>query len=197
VLTRLLQSDPALEGVGLVIFDEFHERSLQADLGLALCLEAQATLRPDLRLLIMSATLDGVAIAKLLGDAPLLTSEGQSFPAETRYAKHPPLSPTEREVTTTILRVLKEEPGDMLVFLPGSAEIRRVAGQLEQEALGAQVVITPPLWRSPLERPGAGYPAESQRPAQGGAGYLHRRDQPDNRGDPGGDRQRADAGAPF
>ncbi len=86
VLTRLLQSDPALEGVAAVIFDEFHERSLQADLGIALALDARAHLRPDLRLLVMSATLDGAAVARLLGDAPLITAHGRIFPVETRYA---------------------------------------------------------------------------------------------------------------
>jgi len=85
VLTRLLQEDPALDAVGLVLFDEFHERSLQADLGLALCLDSQAALREDLRLVAMSATLDGAALARLLGDAPILTSEGRIYPVDTRY----------------------------------------------------------------------------------------------------------------
>src|SRR5690606_33516242 len=80
VLTRMLQSDPSLDGVGLVVFDEFHERSLQADLGLALAFQAQGLLRPDLRLLVMSATLDGEPVARLLGGAPVVTSEGRSFP---------------------------------------------------------------------------------------------------------------------
>ena len=85
VLTRMLHEDAALEGVGLVIFDEFHERSLNADLGLALSLETQAVLRPELRLLVMSATLDGAAVAGLLGDAPVIASEGRTFPIELRY----------------------------------------------------------------------------------------------------------------
>ena len=94
VLTRLLQEDPALEGVAAVIFDEFHERSLQADLGLALCLDARAALSPDLRVLVMSATLDGAAVAQLLGDAPRVSAPGHSFAVETRYAgKGPPLLP--------------------------------------------------------------------------------------------------------
>ncbi|HJX19558.1 MAG TPA: DEAD/DEAH box helicase, partial [Steroidobacteraceae bacterium] len=86
VLTRLLQSDPALEGVAAVIFDEFHERSLQADLGLALALDARTHLTPELRLLVMSATLDGAAVARLVGDAPLVSAHGRIFPVETRYA---------------------------------------------------------------------------------------------------------------
>src|SRR5919199_1745879 len=90
ILTRFLQSDPTLEGIGLVIFDEFHERSLHADLGLALALETRAVLREDLRILVMSATLDGAAVAALLGDAPVITSEGRSYPVETRYVPRRP-----------------------------------------------------------------------------------------------------------
>ena len=126
VLTRMLQSDPALEGVGLVIFDEFHERSLHADLGLALALETQAVLRPDLRLLVMSATLDGEAVARLLGDAPIVTSEGRSHPVETRYLAQRPEGRLEATVTRATLRALDTEGGDVLVFLPGAGEIRRV-----------------------------------------------------------------------
>ena len=85
ILIRLLQRDPALEGIGAVLFDEFHERSLDADLGLALCLQTQSVLRDDLRLLVMSATLDGTAVARLLDDAPVITSEGRAFPVETRH----------------------------------------------------------------------------------------------------------------
>jgi ATP-dependent helicase HrpB len=131
VLTRLLQDDPSLAGYGAVLFDEFHERSLQADLGLALALEAQASLRPDLRLVVMSATLDGAAVARLLGDAPLITSEGRAFPVETRFA--PPLergARIEGHLTAVVLRALREEEGSLLAFLPGQAEIRRVADLL-------------------------------------------------------------------
>src|SRR5215213_4793497 len=85
ILTRFLQADPALDGVGLVIFDEFHERNLQSDIGLALTLQTRAVLRPDLRVLVMSATLDGARVARMLGDAPIVTSEGRAFPVETRY----------------------------------------------------------------------------------------------------------------
>ncbi|MGB9429730.1 MAG: ATP-dependent helicase HrpB [Gammaproteobacteria bacterium] len=131
VLTRLLQSDPSLSDYGLVIFDEFHERSLHADLALALCLETRQALRLDLRLAVMSATLDAEPVAHLLGDPPLLTSEGRSFPVDTRYR---PLIPRERiepQVTNTLRRVLKEEAGGVLVFLPGGGEIRRVAAMLD------------------------------------------------------------------
>jgi ATP-dependent helicase HrpB len=147
VLTRLLQDDPNLTDVGLVIFDEFHERSLQADLGLALCLEIQAALRDDLRLLVMSATLAGDKVSTLLGDAPLITSSGRSFPVETRYLPPDPRRTTGPafldHVTSTIKRALIEEPGSILVFLPGAAEIKRVERLLRAAELGAQTHICP------------------------------------------------------
>jgi ATP-dependent helicase HrpB len=129
ILGRMLQQDPALEDVGLVVFDEFHERSLNADLGLALCLDAQRNLRDDLRILAMSATLDGGAVAALLGGAPVVRSHGRSFPVEVRYARRAP-EHVEREVANTVRRALAEEPGDALVFLPGAPEIRRVERNL-------------------------------------------------------------------
>ena len=153
VLTRLLQDDPALEGVAAVIFDEFHERSLQADLGLALVLDARATLAPELRVLVMSATLDGTAVAQLLGDAPQVKAAGRSFAVETRFAGTgaPPLpaapgarrqshSP-EQVVAQLVLRALHEEPGDVLVFLPGAREIRRVQSLLEGAATSGALVL--------------------------------------------------------
>ncbi|WP_299700264.1 ATP-dependent helicase HrpB [uncultured Pontibacter sp.] len=139
ILTRMLQEDPALEGVAAVIFDEFHERSLQADLGLALALDAQAVLRPDLRILIMSATLDAAGIGKWL-QAPIIRSEGRLYPVETHYLSPAEVAaagsrPAERLsnlVPKTIRKALTEEPeGDVLVFLPGMGEMRRVAEQLE------------------------------------------------------------------
>jgi ATP-dependent helicase HrpB len=152
VLARLLQEDPALEGVAAVIFDEFHERSLQADLGLALCLDARAALSPELRVLIMSATLDGAAVARLLGDAPRVSAEGRIFAVETHYAgKGPPLLPAPAGTRTThspekliaqlALRALREEHGDVLVFLPGAREIRRVQSLLEDTALDGVTVL--------------------------------------------------------
>lgn len=146
VLTRMLQIDPALEGVGLVIFDEFHERSLQADLGLALCLESQAALRDDLKLLVMSATLDGASIAALLGDAPVITSSGRSFPVTTHYLA-PPLRASRdqvlQHVVAAVVRALREEQGSLLVFLPGTAEIRRVEQILRVQIDNAEVMIAP------------------------------------------------------
>jgi len=152
VLTRMLQEDPALAGVGAVIFDEFHERSLQADLGLALCLDGRAALSPALRVLVMSATLDGAAVARLLGDAPRVSAAGRTFAVETRYAgKGPPLLPAaagaraahslERLIAQLALRALREERGDVLVFLPGAREIRRVQSLLEDAVLGGVTVL--------------------------------------------------------
>jgi ATP-dependent helicase HrpB len=152
VLTRLLQEDPALEGVAAVIFDEFHERSLQADLGLALCLDARAALATELRILVMSATLDGAAVARLLGDAPRISSASRAFEVETRYAGQAlPLLPpapgahaahsAEKLIAQLTLRALREEPGDVLLFLPGAREIRRVQSMLEAAALTAVTVL--------------------------------------------------------
>jgi ATP-dependent helicase HrpB len=144
VLTRMLQSDPSLEGVAALIFDEFHERSLQADLGLALSLDARDTVAPELKLLMMSATLDGERVAALLGDAPIVTAQGRVFPVETRFVgKSAPLLPDptaargtqespEKVVAQIVLGALAEEPGDVLVFLPGAREIRRVQTLIEE-----------------------------------------------------------------
>src|SRR6056297_3384600 len=128
ILTRMLQSDPELSGVGAVIFDEFHERSLNADLGLALCIEIREALRPDLILLAMSATLDAAPVAELMGGVPVITSEGRSFPVEIRWLDRP--TPKERRfedmAAELVLRAVAETQGGVLVFLPGEGEIRRV-----------------------------------------------------------------------
>jgi ATP-dependent helicase HrpB len=147
VFTRMLQSDPALEGVAAVIFDEFHERSLQADLGLTLCLDARLQLGSALRIVVMSATLDGEPVAALLGGAPLVTSMGRSWPVETRYlGKGLPLLPggpesPEQAVVLGVRRALRDSEGDVLVFLPGAGEIRRV-----QERLGDAPARVLPLY---------------------------------------------------
>jgi ATP-dependent helicase HrpB len=119
VFTRMILDDPSLEGVGAVLFDEFHERSLDADLGLALALDAQAGLREDLRILVMSATLDGARVRALLGEAPLIESEGRAYPVATRYVGRNPGARIEDEVVRVTLTALDEETGSILVFLPG------------------------------------------------------------------------------
>ncbi|MEM7723887.1 MAG: ATP-dependent helicase HrpB [Pseudomonadota bacterium] len=133
ILTRMVQDDPDLPGVGLVIFDEFHERSLNADLGLALTWEIRGALRPDLKVLVMSATLDAGPIAALLDDAPLITSEGRAFPVETRHLARPVPKDQRLEAATAdlVLTALSEADGGCLVFLPGEGEIRRTAARLE------------------------------------------------------------------
>ena len=127
VFTRQILDDPALKGVAAVLFDEFHERSLDADLGLAFALDAQSALREDLRLLVMSATLDGARVRTLLGDAPLIESQGRAYPIATRYVGRNPAARIEDEVARVTLEALASESGSILVFLPGQGEIRRVA----------------------------------------------------------------------
>lgn len=133
ILTRMIQSAPDLAGIGLVIFDEFHERSLNADLGLALALEVREVLRPDLQLLVMSATLDAAPVAALMGDAPLITSAGRAFPVETRWLARPldASQDPEAALVALVLRAVAEVPsGGVLVFLPGEGEIRRAEAAL-------------------------------------------------------------------
>ena len=141
IFTRLVIDDPSLEGVAAVLFDEFHERSLDADLGLALARDAQQGLRPDLKLLVMSATLDGARVAALLGDAPAIESEGQAFPVETRYLGRDPRAPIERQVTEVIERALRAETGSLLVFLPGAGEIRRTELVLKERITDAGIDV--------------------------------------------------------
>ncbi|MBL8569408.1 MAG: ATP-dependent helicase HrpB [Phreatobacter sp.] len=130
IFTRMILDDPALTGVSAVLFDEFHERSLDADLGLALALDAQGALREDLRILVMSATLDGARVARLLGDCPVVESEGRAYPVMTRHVGRDPNARIEDEMARTVRRALAEEAGSALVFLPGAAEIRRTADLL-------------------------------------------------------------------
>jgi ATP-dependent RNA helicase HrpB len=179
VLTRLLQQDPALEGVAAVIFDEFHERSLQADLALALCLDARAAFTPQLRLLVMSATLESAAVAHLIGvtgDAPIIQAGGAMFDVAVRYAGSgsPPLpaepgaagrgASPETLVARLVTRALREESGDVLVFLPGGGEIRRVQGLLHA-APEARTAALLPLFGDlpPQEQDAALAPAAAGR----------------------------------
>ena len=164
VLTRMLQHDPTLEGIGLVIFDEFHERSIHADTGLALTLHSRAVLRPELRIVIMSATLDGGRVASLLGGSPIITSEGRAYPVEIVYGARPDVRGIPASVAATVIRALNEQDGDVLVFLPGGAEIRRTAleldgrlpervrverlyGELSQQSQDAAIAPAPAGWR--------------------------------------------------
>ena len=139
VLTRMLQSDALLDGVGLLVFDEFHERSVQADLGLALALQAQELVRPELRILVMSATLDGAAVSGLLGDSPLVTSAGRQHPVDVRYAGRLDGLRVEGAVAATVRRALEHDEGSILAFLPGAGEIRRAMQLLESGALPSDV----------------------------------------------------------
>ncbi|HXY90209.1 MAG TPA: DEAD/DEAH box helicase, partial [Xanthobacteraceae bacterium] len=143
VFTRALLDDPELSGVAAVLFDEFHERSLEADLGLALALDAQKGLREDLRLVAMSATLDGARVAKLLGEAPVIESKGRAYPVETRYLGRDPRAPVERQAAEAVERALREETGSLLVFLPGAGEIRRAAALLAERLRDPDVDIVP------------------------------------------------------
>jgi ATP-dependent helicase HrpB len=144
ILTRMLHSDPDLPGVGAVLFDEFHERSIHADLGLALTLDIRDALRPDLAVLVMSATLNAGPVAALMDDAPILTSHGRSFPVETRWLDRPLPRDKRREpaIADLILQALTEQDGSILAFLPGEGEIRRVAALLDGH-LPADTVLYP------------------------------------------------------
>src|SRR3954468_20956789 len=143
IFSRQILDDPELNGVAAVLFDEFHERSLDADLGLALARDAQTGLREDLRILVMSATLDGARVAKLLGNAPVGESEGRAFPVETRYLGRKPDAPLERQMADSIASALRANPGSVLAFLPGAAEIRRTQNFLGERVHDASIDIVP------------------------------------------------------
>jgi len=140
ILARRLQADPLLEGVAAVIFDEFHERSLTSDLSLALCRDVQLGLREDLRILVMSATLDAEPVARLLGDAPLISSQGRHFPVEIRYAGADPSGRLPEIALPAVLNALSQTSGDILVFLPGAGEIRRLE-RLLKEKVGGELLV--------------------------------------------------------
>ncbi|HFT4760767.1 TPA: ATP-dependent helicase HrpB [Pseudomonas aeruginosa] len=147
ILTRRLQEDPALEGVGLVIMDEYHERSLDADLALALTLNGRELLRDTpLKVLVMSATLEGERLSRMLNDAPVVRSEGRMFPVDIRWGRPWQVGEfVEPRVVQTVLQALADEPGSLLVFLPGQAEIRRVAEQLGESLAGRDEILLCPL----------------------------------------------------
>ena len=179
ILTRMIQRDPELTGVGLVILDEFHERSLQADLALALLLDVQQGLRDDLKLLIMSATLDNDRLQRLLPEAPVVVSEGRAYPVERRFS---PLSAHQRfdeAVAVAVAELLRHEQGTA------------------DGARGGGCHSLPAVWRVALKRTAQSDPPGAGREAQSGAGHQYCRDQFDHRGDPPGGRQRPGAGRPL
>jgi ATP-dependent helicase HrpB len=143
IFSRQILDDPELTGIAAVLFDEFHERSLDADLGLALARDAQTGLREDLRILVMSATLDGARVARLLGDAPVIASEGRAYSVETRYLGRKPDAPLERQMADAIAMALRADPGSVLAFLPGAAEIRRTQNFLTERIHDAGIEIVP------------------------------------------------------
>jgi len=141
VFARLVLDDPALTGVAAVVFDEFHERSLDADLGLALARDVQLGLREDFKLLVMSATLDGARVGRLLDNAPVIESAGRAFPVETRYLGREAQQPLERQVTDAVLRALRADSGSLLVFLPGAAEIRRTEAFVRERITDSEIDV--------------------------------------------------------
>src|SRR5690606_32634418 len=149
ILTRMIQQDPELTGVGLVILDEFHERSVQADLALALLLDVQQGLRDDLKLLIMSATLDNERLRGLLPDAPVIVSEGRAFPVERRYQPLPAHQRADEAIAIATAELLRAERGSLLLFLPGVGEIQRVQEHLASR-VGADVQLCPLYGALPL-----------------------------------------------
>jgi ATP-dependent helicase HrpB len=162
ILTRMLQQDNALEGIGMVVFDEFHERSLHADLALALCREAQQVLRDDLRILIMSATLDGEKLSALLDDAKVITSSGRQYPISIRYLPQEEHLPIHIQAAKAIKKAIGQENGDVLAFLPGAGEITRTADLLRQDLPG---IVVYPLYGdlSPKEQQAAIMPDLQKR----------------------------------
>ncbi|MBL8697191.1 MAG: ATP-dependent helicase HrpB [Alphaproteobacteria bacterium] len=162
---RRLQRDPELDGIALVVFDEFHERGLETDLSLALTLDARNALRPELRVLVMSATLDAGAVAGLLDGAPIVRSQGRSFPVSHRYLGRPAMGERiDRAVANAVRRAMLEEPGSALVFLPGVGEIRRVAAELAPESIPTGTIVAPLYGDLPLDQQDAAI-----RPAPRGA----------------------------
>src|SRR3569623_1333415 len=143
IFTRQILDDPELKGVAAVLFDEFHERSLDADLGLALARDAQSGVHEDLRILVMSATLDGARVASLLGDAPVVESEGRAYPVETRYLGRKPDIQIERQMADAIASAVRADAGSVLAFLPGAAEIRRTQTFLTERVSDPNIEIVP------------------------------------------------------
>ncbi len=143
VFTRMILAEPGLTGVGCVLFDEFHERSIEADLGLALALDCKAGLREDLHLVVMSATMAGAPVAKMLGNAPVIESTGRLFPVETRYLGRDPNKRIDQQMADAIAHALRRHKGSILAFLPGQAEVLRTAARLEERCADPDAIIAP------------------------------------------------------
>jgi len=191
VLTRMLQRDPALEGVGAVIFDEFHERSLDGDLALALCLDLQTALNEALRLVVMSATLEVEPLARLLGGAPVLTCSGRTWPVRTAYLPPRPDLSVERATAAAVQLAARREEGSILVFLPGAGERDPAGcGARPRRRPGARVGDPCALRQPSPGGAGSGRRTTAARPPQGGSGHQYRGNQPHHRRGAGGGGQR-------
>ena len=197
VFTRMILDDPELSGIGAVLFDEFHERSLDADLGLALALDCQRGLRDDLRILPMSATLDGARVAQLLGHAPVIASEGRAFPVETRYLGRDAGARIEDRMADAVMRALAAESGSILAFLPGQGEIRRTLERLKERIGDPAIVLAPLYGAMDTKAQDLALDASAQGPAQGCARDLDCRDVDHHRGRACRHRQRSCAGSAF
>ena len=195
VFTRLVLDDPTLANVAAVVFDEFHERSLEADLGLALARDVQLGLREDLKLLVMSATLDGARVGRLLDNAPVIESAGRAFPVETRYLGRDTQQPVERQVADAVVRALRTDAGSLLVFLPGAAEIRRTEAFVRERITDSEYRCGGALRCARRRHSGSRDCAGAARPAQGRAGDFNRGDLAHHRGGARCDRFRACARA--
>ncbi len=195
VFTRMILDDPGLDGGRRGVVRRVPRAQPRRRLGLAFARDAQGVLREDLRLLVMSATHDGARVAALLGEAPVIRSEGRAFAVDTRYLGRDPAQRLEDQTARAVRKALAEETGGVLVFLPGQGEIRRTEALLA-ERLPAGTILAP-LYGAldPGEQDQAIEPAPP--PAQGGAGHRHRRDQPDHRGSAGGGRRRLRPRSPL
>ncbi len=185
VLTRLIQNDPALTGIGLVIFDEFHERSIHADTGLALCLDIQEGFRPDLRLLVMSATIDTEAVSGLLGNAPIVQVQGRQFPVETRYRPGScGLEPGRGSGRMLFFAHSGKKAAAFSSFCLASVKSGKSATGWPGTGLDSSIVVAPLYGGLPGKTTGSGDCARAHRQAENRSVNIHRRDQPDHRRNP-------------
>ncbi len=196
VLTRRLQNDASLPGVGLIVFDEVHERNLPTDLGLALTLDVAANLRPDLRVLAMSATPDTQRLAAVLGGAPVIASTGRQFDVDIRWVPRGRDARLEPAMVSAVQRALVEESGDVLAFLPGVGEINRTLSSL-RDVVGPDVDLYPLAGALTLAEQDAALAAVADRSPARGSDHRHRRDLAHGRRSARRGRQRPRPGAPL